>query len=66
MAKKIIIQLDDKGGITAETFGMKGAECIEELDKLMKGIALAGFTEKKNEFFEQETITSAKVTNKHD
>ena len=66
MAEKIIIQLDDKGGITAETFGMKGAECIEALDKLMKDIALAVSTEKKDEFFEQEITTSAKVTNKHD
>ena len=64
--KKIIIQIDEKGGINAETFGMVGAGCIEELDKLMKGLALEGATEKKKEFFEQETKTSAQVTNKHD
>ena len=40
--KKIIIQIDEKGGINAETFGMVGAGCIEELDKLMKGLALEG------------------------
>ncbi|MDE6667589.1 MAG: hypothetical protein K2K38_04485 [Clostridia bacterium] len=64
--KKIVIQLDDKGGIKAETFGMVGTECLDELDKLMKGIALSGTTEKKKEFFEQETTTSNKVVNKRD
>ena len=64
--KKIVIQIDDKGGISAETFGMVGADCIEELDKLMKSLALEGATEKKKEFFEQKTKTSTKVTNKHD
>ena len=64
--KKIVIQLDDKGGINAETFGMVGAECIDELDKLMKGLALSVSTEKKKEFFEQETTTSNKVINKRD
>lgn len=64
--KKIVIQIDDKGGISAETFGMVGAGCIVQLDKLMKGLALEGTIEKKKEFFEQETRTSTKVTNKHD
>lgn len=64
--KKIVIQIDDKGGISAETFGMAGAGCIEELDKLMKGIALEGTTEKKKEFFEQQTTTSNKVNVKRD
>ena len=64
--KKIVIQLDDKGGIKAETFGMVGTECLDELDKLMKGIALSGTTEKKKEFFEQEITTSNKVVNKRD
>lgn len=64
--KKIIIQVDDKGNINAETFGMTGAGCIDELDKLMKDIALSGTTEKKKEFFEQQTTTSNKVNVKRD
>ena len=64
--KKIVIQIDDKGGINAETFGMVGTECVEELDKLMKDIALLGSRKKKNEFFEQETTNVTKVTNKRD
>lgn len=64
--KKIVIQLDDKGGINAETFGMAGTECIDELDKLMKGLALSVTTEKKKEFFDQETTVSNKVISKRD
>ena len=64
--KKIVINIDDKGTINAETFGMVGTQCIDELDKLMKDIALLGSGEKKKEFFEQETQTSAKVINKRD
>ena len=64
--KKIVIQIDDKGSIQAETFGMEGIGCIDELDKLMKDIALSGETVKKKEFFEQETKTATKVINKRD
>lgn len=64
--KKIVIQIDDKGGINAETFGMVGTECVDELDRLMKDLALLGSREKKKEFFEQERTTSNKVVNKRD
>ena len=63
--KKIVINIDEKGGIDAETFGIVGTECLDELDKLMKDIALSGTTTKKKEFFEQETKAASKVTNKH-
>lgn len=64
--KKIVINIDDKGSINAETFGMFGTECIDELDKLMKDIALSGTITKKDEYFQQRTKESNKVTNKHD
>ena len=49
--KKIVIDIDDKGGILAETFGLIGTECVDELDKLMKDLALSGTTTKKQEFY---------------
>lgn len=64
--KKIIINIDDNGSINAETFGMLGTECVDELDKLMKDIALLGSRKKKKEFFEQQTTTSSKVNIKRD
>ena len=35
---KIEIEVDDKGNIAAETFGMKGKICAEQLDKILQGI----------------------------
>lgn len=64
--KKIVIKIDDKGSINAETFGMVGTECIDELDRLMKDVARLSSREKKNEFFDQGTGVSTTVTVKHD
>ena len=63
--KKIVINIDDKGNIDAETFGMTGASCIDELDKLMKGLAMSTETTKKDEFFNQGVRGSSTVTNKN-
>lgn len=35
---KIEIEFDDEGNIKAETFGMEGSICADELDKVLKGI----------------------------
>lgn len=53
--KKIIVNISDKGKIDAETFDMSGMECIEELDKLLKGLALESTTTKKEDFFKNST-----------
>ena len=64
--KKIVIQISKDGTLNAETFGMYGTECIDEIDKLMKDIARAGTPHKKPEFYEQKTTTAHAVQNKHD
>ena len=64
--KKIVINVDDMGNVDAETFGMFGTECFDELDKLMKDIALSGTHKKKAEFYQQKTQDSSRVINKHD
>lgn len=53
--KKIVIDINEKGEINAETFGMQGTECLEELDKILKDLALQTETVKKDEFFKGET-----------
>lgn len=53
--KKIVIDINDKGEINAETFGMQGVECLNELDKLLKDLALETNTTKKPEFFKEGT-----------
>ena len=55
--KKIVIDIDDKGEINAETFNMEGVECLEALDKLLKDLALETDTTKKDEFFKNSTKT---------
>ena len=63
--KKIIVEIDNKGNLKAETFGMQGTECLDELDKLLKDIARNGTTIKKREFYEQKTTLNNKVSNKN-
>lgn len=53
--KKIVIDIDDKGEIKAETFGIHGTECLNELDKLLKDLALQSETVKKQDFFNEGT-----------
>lgn len=64
--KKIVIQIDEDGSLNAETFGMYGTECIDEIDKLMKDIARAGTRHKKLQFYEQKTTNAHIVQNKYD
>jgi len=59
--KKIVIDIDDKGKIKAETFGMEGLDCLNELDKLLKDLALETETTKKPEFFKEGTTVDNTV-----
>ena len=63
--KKIVINIDDKGSIDAETFGIQGTECLSVLDKLLNDLALEVETDKKEDFFKEGTTneTSIKVSN---
>ena len=53
--KKIVIDIDENGEINAETFNIEGVECLDELDKLLKDLALESSTTKKEEFFKNST-----------
>ena len=55
--KKIVIDINERGKINAETFGIEGAECLTELDKLLKDFALETSTTKKKEFFKEGVST---------
>lgn len=63
--KKIVIDIDEKGNIHAETFGMVGTECIDEIEKLMKDVAMHGERVKKPEFYKQRTTENNIVNNKN-
>ena len=49
--KKIVISIDNAGNCDAETFGIYGSECIDELDKLLKDLSMDIKTNKKDEFY---------------
>ena len=53
--KKIVVNISDTGEIDAETFNMEGTECLEELDRLLKDLALESKTTKKEDFFRNST-----------
>lgn len=59
--KQIIIDIDKEGNIYAETFNIEGIECIDELNKLMKEIAVLSSDEKKPEYFKKKIKNSEKV-----
>lgn len=65
MSKKIIISVDNKGKIEAETFGIYGSECLSELDKLLKNLSIETKTRKKDEFYKEGILinNSSKVNN---
>lgn len=63
--KKIVIDIDADGSVKAETFGMIGAECLDEVQKLMKDLAEdVEIVEKKPDFFKSKIVSTDKVTNK--
>ena len=64
--KRIVIDIKDNGEINAETFEMIGTECIDELDKLLKDLALETETKKKEEYFKTGIKTDNKISIKHD
>lgn len=64
--KKIVINIGKDGSMDAETFGMSGMECLDEIDKLMKDLALSGSYQKKKEFYEQKSSVDQAIINKHD
>lgn len=63
--KKIVIDISDDGKINAETFGLQGSECLNELDKLLKDLALETETEKKDDFFKEGTTIDNTIKAQH-
>lgn len=64
--KKIVININESGELDAETFGMVGVQCMEELDKLMKDITNSNTkTIRKDDYYKQKTLENNKVINKN-
>ncbi len=64
MAEQIVVEIDENGGITAETFGITGPSCLDKLDKLLKDFD-KGDDDKKPDFYKSPVLRNNKVTNKY-
>ena len=61
MEKKIVININETGEITAETFGFSGTSCVDEIDKLMKDIARMTDRTHKPEYFKENTVSDTTI-----
>jgi len=64
--KKIVVNIDSDGNIKAETFGMEGVGCVEELTKLMRDVATNTSSEHKPEFYKNKINNDKKIKVKND
>jgi hypothetical protein len=66
MAEQIItIEIDENGKIKAETEGIKGEMCLDELQKLLEDFGELQSVNKTDEFYQNQTINvNNKIQNK--
>ena len=62
--KKIVIDIDKMGNVHAETFGVVGGECLDEVQKLMEDLADGAIVEKKDDFFKSKVGATQTAQNK--
>lgn len=51
--QRIVVTIDDSGKINAETEGIKGEVCIDELQKLLSEVADLESVSKTDEYYQQ-------------
>lgn len=57
--QKIVLTIDDEGGIIAKTSGFKGESCLKALDELLKLEGVVSQIKKTDEYYQQEVKTIA-------
>ncbi len=60
----VIIEIDEEGNIQAETKGMKGEVCVNELDEILKGLEGEQNFKNKPEFYHKNVRQKTKLKNK--
>lgn len=61
---KIIVKINENGEIEAETFGMEGVDCVDELNRLMRDVATVTSNIKKPEYYKNKITGTNEVKNK--
>lgn len=62
--EKIIVNIGENGEIHAETFGLEGVDCVDELSRLMRDIATVTADTKKPEYYKNKTTSSNTAINR--
>lgn len=60
----IIVEIDEDGNIKAETKGMSGEICVNELDEILTGLIGDKSFKNKPEFYKKNTVIHKKITSK--
>jgi len=55
--QRIVVTIDDHGKIDAETSGIKGEVCVDELQKLLGEVADLGSFSKTDEYFQEADLS---------
>lgn len=56
--QRIVITIDEEGGISAKTSGFKGEACLEALDRLLDIDGKVIGLKKTDEFHQQKIVTN--------
>ena len=54
--QRIVITIDEEGGLTAKTSGYKGESCLEALDELLNLEGTVTSLKKTDEFHQQQAV----------
>lgn len=58
MEEKIVLEFDENGEIVVETKGIRGASCLDDVKKLLEGVAVITHEHKASEFYSGAKVTS--------
>lgn len=61
---KIKVEIDKAGKISAETFGIEGVECVDELTELLQEIGEVEKIKKKPEYYKKVGVKNTLKQNK--
>jgi hypothetical protein len=59
--QKVVITIDDDGGITAKTNGFKGESCVQALDELLELEGVVSNLKKTDEYHQQLLVRQGRV-----
>ena len=59
--QRIVITIDDDGGLTAKTSGFKGESCLDELDGLLDLDGVVSSVKKTDEFNQHQSVKHERI-----